>query len=191
LEQLVQTLSGAEKTLALDSSVLRRNERSRRYLEPGSTVPGRFVHCDYSRGPMGSMYWLDRVLPEEEAQWRRHRRFAIYNVWRALSPPPYDTPLALCDVRTLRAEDRVAADCVCDTEDMPEWRFENSLYRYHPDQRWFYFSHLDAVTSLIFKGYDSDAALTDGVPHSAFDCPDCPADAPARESVDERVIAFF
>jgi hypothetical protein len=34
---------------------------------------------------------------------------AVYNVWRVLSPPPQDMPLAVCDARTVAREDLVAA----------------------------------------------------------------------------------
>ncbi len=191
LEQLVRALTGAEKAVALNSSVVRRSERSDSFLQAGTTLPGRFVHCDYSSGHMGSLYWLESALGPDEAAWRRRRRFAIYNVWRALSPPPQDTPLALCDARSVRPEDCVPADCVCDPEDAPEWRFENSLYRYGAHQRWVYFPEMQLDEVLVFKGYDSDSARAGGVPHAAFDDPSCPKGAPARESIDERVIAFF
>lgn len=191
LEHLVRVLTGAEKTIALGTSVVRRSERSVGYLEPGTSVPGRYVHCDYSLGPKGSVYWLDMALDEDEAHWRRKRRFAIFNVWRAISEPPHDTPLALCDVRSLRPGDRVAADCVCDPQGEPEWRFENTLYHFGPHQRWFYFSGMRQDEVLIFKGYDSDPTHTEGVPHAAFDNPFCSTDTPARESIDERIIAFF
>lgn len=191
LEKLVLELTGADKAIALASSVVRRSERSVGYLEPGTSVPGRYVHCDYSPGPMGSLYWLDRALDPEEATWRRTRRFAIFNVWRAISEPPHDTPLALCDVRSLRPGDRAAADCVCDPEGEPEWRFENSLYHYGAHQRWLWFSDMGPDEALVFKGYESDPAYAEGVPHAAFDNPSCPPDAPPRESIDERIIAFF
>lgn len=191
LETLILDLTGADKVVALGSSVIRRSEKSRGYLAPGTSVPGRFVHCDYSPNPSGSTYWFERALDPEEADWRRGRRFAIYNVWRALSPPPHDAPLALCDVRSLRAGDRVAADCIVDPEGEPEWSFENSLFRYGAHQRWTYFSNVRPDEVLVFKGFDSDPSCSEGVPHCAFDDSTCPPDAPPRESIDERVIAFF
>ena len=36
-------------------------------------------------------------------------------MWRALSPPPQDVPLALCDARTLAHADLIAADAVFET----------------------------------------------------------------------------
>jgi hypothetical protein len=191
LERLIVKLTGASKAIALGSSVVRRSERSPRFAEAGSTVLGRFVHCDYSPNPEGSRFWLDGILPADEAAWRATRRYAIYNVWRVLSEPPQDTPLALCDLRSLSLGDRVYCDCVNDPIDAPERRFELSLYRYNPAQRWSYFSQMTRAEVLVFKGFDSAAEWAGGVPHAAFDDPTAPPDAPARESIDERVIAFF
>jgi hypothetical protein len=191
LELLILHLTGAAKTMALGSSVVRRSERSAGFTAPGTTVLGRFVHSDYSPNPEGSLYWLNRILPPEEAARREARRYAIYNVWRVLSEPPQDAPLALCDLRSLSAGDRVFCDCVNDPTNAPEQRFELSLYRFNPAQRWGYFSNMTRAEALVFKGFDTEGTWSGGVPHAAFDDPKCPADAPARESIDERVIAFF
>jgi hypothetical protein len=191
LERLIAHLTGAQKATALGSSVVRRSERSALFGASGTTVLGRFVHCDYSPNPAGSRYWLDRVLPAEEAAWRAKRRYAIYNVWRVLSKPPQDAPLALCDLRSLSHGDRVHCDCVHDPVDGPEQRFELSLFRFNPAQRWVYFPNMTRSEALVFKGFDTENAWSGGVPHAAFDDPTCPPDAPARESIDERVIAFF
>jgi len=46
--------------------------------------------------------------------------------------------------------------------------------------------------ALVFKTYDS---ATDGrarfVPHTSFDDPTAPADAPPRRSIEVRAFAFF
>lgn len=191
LERLVLRLSGAARAVALGSSAVRRSERSAGFAAAGTTVPGRFVHSDYSPNFQGSRYWLDRILPAEEAARYASRRYAIYNVWRVLSEPPQDAPLALCDLRSLSAGDRVLCDGVHDPIDAPEQRFELSLYRFNPAQRWLYFSNMTRGEALVFKGFDTDCAWSGGVPHAAFDDPGCPPDSPARESIDERLIAFF
>jgi hypothetical protein len=191
LEQLIVGLTGARKAIALGSSVVRRSERSVGFGASGTTVPGRFVHCDYSPNPEGSRYWLDRAMSVTEAARHARQRYAIYNVWRVLSEPPQDTPLALCDLRSLSPGDHVCCDCVNDPPDAPEQRFELSLYRFNPNQRWVYFSGMNRAEVLVFSGYDSESGWSGGVPHAAFDDPTCRPDAPARESIDERVMAFF
>ncbi len=44
---------------------------------------------------------------------------------------------------------------------------------------------------LIFKGHVTAPGKVRFVPHTAFDLPDTPADAPPRQSIELRVIAFF
>jgi hypothetical protein len=191
LQALICALTGADWAIALSSSVVRRSERAARHTLDGTTVLGRFAHCDYSSNAAGSRFWAEQMLSEAQLDECLRSRFAIYNVWRVLSDPPQDTPLSVCDVRTVRPDDRIFCDCVIDPPDEPEIRFENSLFRYDPGQRWYFFSDMHRDEVLIFKGFDSDVGRTAGVPHCAFDDPDCPHDAPARESIDERVLACF
>jgi len=191
LERLLTTLTGASRAVAFTNGVVRRSERSPGFRKDGTTVLGRFAHCDFSPNPAGSRVWAETLLPADEARKRLTRRFAIFNVWRVLSPPPQDTPLALCDARTVGPGDEVYADCVVDEPGVPEIRFENSVFRHGASHRWYYFSNMTRDEVLIFKGYDSDRQRASGVPHVAFDDPTCPPDAPPRESIDDRVVTFF
>jgi hypothetical protein len=61
----------------------------------------------------------------------------------------------------------------------------------HPGQRWYYAPLMTPDEVLLIKGYDS---LTDGrarfTPHGAFDLPDTPESAPARESIEVRTLVI-
>ena len=71
-------------------------------------------------------------------------------------------------------------------------RFELSLYHYNPRSVLVLFPELAAGTTCsIFTGYDSDPARPQGVAHAAFTDPSCPEGVLPRESIDERLIAFF
>ena len=63
---------------------------------------------------------------------------------------------------------------------------------YSPAHRWYYMPKMRADETLLLKCYDS---LTDGTarfaPHTAFADPATPKDAPPRESIDIRTIAFY
>ena len=191
IEVLLADITGAAKVVASAGGVLRRSERSPGFGKDGSTTPARFAHCDYSGNPAGSHFWIDRMLPPEEAEARAGRRFAIYNLWRAISDPPQDAPLAVCDARTVAPADVVCSDCVIDPPDAPELRFENSVFRHSPRHRWCYFSGMTPDEVLVFKGFDSDPDRATGVPHAAFTDPSCPEDAAPRASIDVRAFAFF
>ena len=58
--------------------------------------------------------------------------------------------------------------------------------------RWFYFPRMRRDEALVFKVYDS---LQDGrarfIPHTSFDDPNSPPDAPPRQSIEARALAFF
>jgi hypothetical protein len=61
-----------------------------------------------------------------------------------------------------------------------------------PRHRWAYFSEMDCSEALVFKQYDwqvSGAARF--TPHSAFDLPDIPRDAPLRQSIDIRRLVTY
>ena len=93
LEEFVASTTGAVKVVALGNGVVRRSERSVRHRRDGTTVLGRFAHCDFSPSDAGSRFWVEHLLSGREAQVRLARRYAIYNVWQCLTDPPQDTPL--------------------------------------------------------------------------------------------------
>jgi hypothetical protein len=189
-EEFLRQLTKATKVMAT-TYVIRRSERSPGFCKDHTTVPGRFVHCDFSANPAGSCFWVRKVLPEDEARARLRQRFAIYNVWRVLSDPPQDTPLAICDASSIAPDDRVSTDCVAELSQDPNLDAELTLFRYSPHHRWCYFSNMTRDEVLVFNGFDSDSHRVSGVPHVAFSDPSCPAEAPPRESIDARFIAFF
>ena len=41
-----------------------------------------------------------------------HDRYAMYDLWRAVSPPPQDIPIAGCDARTVAAVDEVTVRAI-------------------------------------------------------------------------------
>lgn len=191
VEELLMQVTGAAKVVASAGGVLRRSERSPGFQKDGSTVPAHFAHCDYSSNYEGSAFWIERMLPPDEARERLGKRFAIYNLWRALSEPPQDAPLAVCDARSVEPRDIVWSDCVIDPPGAPELKFENAVFNYSPTHRWCYFSGMRRDEVLVFKGFDSDPARATCAPHSAFDDPSCPPGAMPRESIDVRAFAFF
>jgi hypothetical protein len=147
--------------------------------------PARFAHVDVSTATAHA--FAVRSQPEG----RSLMRFVHFNVWRALSVPPQDVPLAVCDARSVGAEDLLLADAVFDEVGKPDWSFEGLVVAHNPLHRWQYFSDMHVGEALIFKTYDSDPARARCVPHVAFDNPICPPDAPPRMSIEMRATAFW
>jgi len=183
---LLQRLTGADEVVVTGPGVLRFAERSADSGKLDNSRPARFVHIDIS--DTTAQAFADRSAPQGRG---KIRRFAHYNVWRALSTPPQDTPLAVCDARSIAPEDLVAADAVFDKPGQPEWSFEGLTIRYNPAHRWVYFSNMTRDEALVFKTNDSDPEQPHNVPHSAFDDPSCPADVPPRSSIEMRAIAYW
>lgn len=190
LEELVKSVTGARKVVVGRGWVHRHSDRSERFGEEGTTYPGRYAHVDYSdeSGPMTARQMLG---DDPEADELMKGRFAIFNLWRALSPPPQDCPLCMADATTVAPEDLVISHVVLSQGQGAELKVQTNMAAYNPRHRWVYFSGMRREELLIFRGYDSDPARFMRVPHTAFDDPSAGPDAPPRESVDIRCVAFF
>jgi hypothetical protein len=68
------------------------------------------------------------------------------SIWRTINTPVQDCPLALCDFRTARREDLVAADII-----FPHYQDEAYEVLYNPGQRWFYKKRMEWDDVLLFK----------------------------------------
>lgn len=181
VERLIRQQTGADHVVVSGKALLRFGERAAESGRLFNSLPARFIHIDISDTTAGE--FARRSAP------RPARRFAHYNLWRALSEPPQDVPLTVCDARSLAPEDLAEADAVFDAPGQPEWSFEGLLVRHNPRHRWCYFSDMRREEALIFKTNDSDAGEPHHVPHSAFDDPSCPPGVAPRMSVEARAIA--
>lgn len=185
VERLIADLTGASKVTVTGGGVLRFGERSPDSGRLNNSYPARFVHVDIS-DPTARAF-AERANPAA----RPGQRFAHFNVWRVLSPPPQDVPLAICDAAGVAPEDLVPADAIFDAPGQPEWSFEGIVVRFNPAHRWSYFSGMTTDEALVFTTCDSDPAHPHCVPHSAFTDPTCPPDVPPRASIEMRAIAWF
>jgi hypothetical protein len=186
IRALLLELSGADHVGVNPRGVLRFGERSRESGALNNSRPARFVHVDVSDATASQFYENSR--PDNG---RAVMRSAQYNVWRVLTPPPQDVPLAVCDARSLDAGDLIAADAIFDKDGAIAFSFEAWLLRHNPRQRWAFFSNMNPGEVLVFKTHDTDSTVAHCVPHGAFDDPSCPADAAPRASLEMRGIAYW
>jgi hypothetical protein len=187
IEQLLLQVTGADYVVVPGPGVLRFGEGSKDAGKYSNSLPARFIHVDISDAT--AEQFAHRSMPKNVG--RALRRFAHYNVWRALSPPPQDIPLTLCDARSVALADLICADAVFDEKDKPEWSFEGWVVRHSSQHRWSYFSDMNRDEAIVFKTNDSDPAQPHCVPHSAFDDPSCPKGVPTRSSIEMRGIAYW
>ena len=180
VERLVAAATGAEKVLVFDHTI-RVAERA---VERGLRTPVQMVHNDYTdkSGPQRV-----RDLLPDEAEARLKHRFVEINVWRPIKGPVQAWPLALAEASSIAPEDVIPCDLIYAN------RTGEILYGIHnPNHRWNYFPRMAREEAVLIKCFDS---LKDGRArfslHTAFEDPTTPADAPPRESIEVRTLAFF
>jgi hypothetical protein len=130
-----------------------------------------------------------------------YRRFIGFSLWRALSSPPQDMPLALCEGRSVRDEEGTHNTKV-DVAEIPsgealyapipgeEDMLAATIFHYSSGHRWWYFPDMQPEEVIFIKLYDSDHTRAWRCPHTAFRDRTRP-DARARRSMEFRAIAYF
>lgn len=181
-ERLVREATGAEEVLIFDHTL--RVADPVAASERGVRTPVQVVHNDYT-ARSGPQRVRDLLDPEAAAA-RLAGRFAIVNVWRPIRGPVQTAPLTLADARSVAPGDLVPVDLV-----YPERVGEIYELAHNPAHRWFYLPEMTPDEALLIKGYDSAAERARFTPHAAFDDPTAPPDAPSRESIELRTLAFF
>ncbi len=190
VESLLLELTGARRVTVLKQALVRYANRSPRYKTGVNSQPARFPHLDFSAATAPGLT-ANAAFGAAAVRLRPGERLVGYNVWRVISQPPQDTPLAVCDQRSIAAGDLALADGVYDHGPEPWPTMEAYMLRPNPDHRWIYFRDMRPDEALVFKGYEAGAGWTTGAAHSAFDDPSCPEDAPARISLETRAFAVF
>ncbi len=191
LEQLVRDVTGATSVIMLPGGgFVRYAERSPHFGTGENTQPARFPHIDWTENTAPGL--IDSPFGTKKVDLRPGQRLEGYNIWRAISEPPQDVPLAVCDSRSITKDELVYADGVYDFgEPSTWWESEAFLLKHSPNHRWLYYRDMRPDEALIFRSYDNGAEWRAGIPHTAFDAPDCPPDAPGRMSIEARAIAVF
>jgi hypothetical protein len=185
IEALVSHLSGADFVQVSSPGILRFSEKSGQAGTRNNSMPARFAHVDITDGTAAK--FVAQSAPPGIAL----RRHAHFNIWRVISDPPQDVPLAVCDARTVHPDDLIVADAVFDEAGKPEWSFEGWVVAHNPNHQWHWFSNMTRDEALIFKTNDSDPRFAHCVPHVAFDDANCPSDAPPRISIEMRATAYW
>ncbi len=183
VERLVADVTGASRVVVFDHT--RRADGGGVADAKAERAPVRLVHNDYTEksGPQR----VRDLFDADEAEALLAHRFAEFNVWRPITGPVQRSPLALLDAQSIATGDLVKAELIYEDR-------IGEIYHvaHNPDHLWFYFPDMGADEAVLIKGYDS---ATDGrarfTPHTAFNDPTTAADAPPRESIEVRTLAFF
>jgi len=155
---------------------------------PGDTknkstkTPFLRAHCDATAA---SCFKRLQLYFPDRAHSLMKGRVRFLNIWRPISTPIQDCPLAMCDFRTVDPRNLVPADII-----FPHYQDEAYEVLYNPDQRWFYKQGMEWDDVLLFKLGDNSTDEAPLCPHSAFMDPSVPKDTPSRVSIEVRSIIF-
>lgn len=185
LESVVQRATGATYVRAYnfvlrDSSIA--GVHTRAFDDNTARGPVNGVHCDFTPDAPG----IGQIRELATRLGLGGVRFAIVNCWRNTKVEPVaQWPMAVCDASSVDQE-----------RDLIEQRSPengNMIYSVLPSEnhRWYTFPAMTSSEVLLFKQYDSDAAVPRFTPHTAFDVPGTPEDAPVRASCEVRAVCFF
>jgi hypothetical protein len=158
----------------------------------GDLLPAHFVHVDQSY--QGARRKLYTGMDYAEAAKREKSRYGIFNLWRPLTRPATNEPLALCDARSVR-EDELFDTMHLVPINWPKARpLENHMWMCAPPEQpeqhqWRYWSNMQLDEVLVFKMFDSSKKVARRVPHTAFPTPD--DFGPPRHSIETRCMLFW
>ncbi|KAJ7248221.1 hypothetical protein B0H12DRAFT_722818 [Mycena haematopus] len=182
--ELIKQLTGASRVVLFDHTI-RRRRPDQKDDAPDRRQPVIQTHIDQT-----SKSAVDRVhrhLPAEDVPELLKHRFQIINLWRPISHPAVDWPLALCDFRSVDPQNDVLAVALI----YPDREGETYGVNYNPNQRWTYFSAVTPDEMILIKCYDSRQDVALYTPHTAFADPATPEGTPLRESIELRALVFY
>lgn len=187
--QLALAATGASRAFVFDHLLRKRDQDQaalnfgRRHANGVAGANGR-IHNDYTEGSGARRLGLVLKDPSLVAQ---VQRFSIINIWRPIRHPVLDTPLALCDSRTIGVGDFVTSEVR-----YPGRTGEIYLLSHSARHQWWYFPAMTRDEALVFKQFDSQiSGVARFTPHCAFDHPAKPVDYPPRESIEFRCLVVY
>lgn len=191
---VVKRLTGADLVIPM-GGMMRDSMQTSDTVQP----PAAEAHVDFTRRSAERI--AERLYRRDQPDGSGYRRFLAFSLWRALSAPPQDTPLALCEGRSVR-DDEGTPNTKVDVAEIPtgEALFAPiegeadmtaaTIFHHSPDHRWWYFPDMTPDEVVLIKFYDSDHSTAWRCPHTAFRDHSRP-DAQRRRSMEFRGIAYF
>jgi hypothetical protein len=183
---LIRQLSGALDVIAQANGLLVRfSRRSQRQTWAPAL---EFPHMDWTRRSIGQ--FIESSVAAAGRPIAPWRRVVLYQTWRALSDPPQDNLLAVCDRSSVSTSDVVFYDAIITEKGRDVGLVECACCRFGANHRWWYASNMGPNDVLVFIGYDSDTPEAVQTFHTGFDVPGQENAAP-RRSLEARFFAFY
>jgi hypothetical protein len=155
-------------------------------------IPASFAHVDYLPDAVRQQAATDAHL--EGLEDLEYSRMVVVQTWRAVSEPPQDVPLAICDRRTVEEADISPRKGILDPKNadgLSATVFYIGGIHFNPYQKWYYYPSMRSDEVLVFTGFDTANPKYSRVPHAAFDNRATHPGAHPRESIEARFYAYY
>lgn len=192
--EVVAHLTGADFIVPMGGQV-----RSSGLTNASVQPPAAEAHVDFTT--RSAQRLARRLYEARRPDGAGYDRFICFSLWRALSPPPQDMPLALCEAGSVH-DDEGTPNVKVDVDEIPtgdalfapiegeEDMAAATIFHHSPDHRWWYFPDMTPEEVILIKFHDSDHSRAWRCPHTAFRDTSRP-DAVERRSMEFRGVAFF
>jgi hypothetical protein len=192
--EVAMRLSGADVVVPM-GGMMRASGASSSNVQP----PAAEAHVDFTESCAARI--AERLYRTAQPAGPGYRRFIAFSLWRVLSAPPQDMPVALCEGGSVR-DDEGTHNTKIDVSEIPtgeallapiegeEQMSAATIFHYSPAHRWWYFPDMAPDEVIFIKFYDSDHGKAWRCPHTAFRDNTRP-DARPRRSMEFRAIAYF
>ncbi|WP_353226743.1 CmcJ/NvfI family oxidoreductase [Novosphingobium sp.] len=190
----VLELTGADLVVPMGGMV-RTSGLTNATMQP----PAAEAHVDFTTRSAAMV--AERMYRKVRPHGAGYDRFICFSLWRVLTPPPQDMPLALCEAGSVR-DDEGTANTKVDVDVIPtgdalfaaiageEDMVAATIFHHSPDHRWWYFPDMMPDEVIFITFHDSDHSKGWRAPHTAFRDTSRP-DAVERRSMEFRGVAFF
>ena len=188
---LAKAATGAAEAFVIQH-LLRTEDRS-----DFNKAYARFLHCDY--GMDDARAAAERVLAKRGLSLAAYqdKHFAWYNAWQPFDYPARRNPLALVDAASVPLADLVdyrytgySAKGTGGQGAATGFDGKSSMPARNPAHRFYYVPNMATDEVLFFKQLDTRRP-GGACPHTSFDDPASPPDAPPRRSIETRLMAVF
>lgn len=191
---VAKKLCGADFVAPM-GGMIRSSGKTAHNIQP----PAAEAHVDFTTRSANMI--AERMYRQANPRGPGYDRFICFSLWRALSPPPQDWPLALCEGGSVR-DDEGTRNTKVDVDEIPsgEALFAEipgeddmvaaTIFHYSPDHRWWYFPDMTMDEVIFIKFHDSDHNRAWRTPHTAFHDKGR-AGAIERRSIEFRAVAYF
>ena len=126
-------------------TAIRRHNPDQIGSTPQTRTPVVQVHVDQTTE--SAIARVHRHLPAEEAPELLKKRFQIINLWRPISHPADDWPLALCDFYSVNWEkDLIPVDLI-----YPDKVGQTFSVKYNPEHKWKYLRGMTPEEFVFIK----------------------------------------